>query len=98
MTAFFRKQHFLYFFPLMHGHGSLRPSLGVARIISQTFLGGNSILATIKNRPRLLALRMSPIRVGGRKMRGSPTPYLDLAVSGRNPFETAPTCPTFDAF
>src|SRR5688572_27741748 len=24
-------QHFLYFFPLPHGHGSLRPTLGAAR-------------------------------------------------------------------
>jgi hypothetical protein len=26
--SFFRKQHFLYFLPLPHGHGSLRPTFG----------------------------------------------------------------------
>src|SRR5262245_50267921 len=30
-------QHFLYFFPLPHGHGSLRPTLGVLRTIVLTF-------------------------------------------------------------
>ena len=30
-AAFYRPQHCLYFFPLLHGQGSLRPTLGALR-------------------------------------------------------------------
>src|SRR5947207_1802881 len=35
-------QHFLYFFPLPHGHGSLRPTFGASFTICRTLTGASS--------------------------------------------------------
>src|SRR5438876_9265653 len=47
VAAVFRIQQFLYFFPLPHGHGSLRPILAPALRIGSIFFAGPWLAAAV---------------------------------------------------
>src|SRR4051812_7613093 len=44
--ASFTPQHFLYFFPLPHGHGSFRPTLGWSRTICLIFAAASPCISS----------------------------------------------------